>query len=75
VFFSTPEKNSITPEGIFTGSFKVENVKISPATPIEELRKKLKDYQESDSYIQHSYRFHNNGIYIFFQFNEDESQL
>jgi len=75
VYFSSMEKNSISPEGFFPGTFKVENLTITSDLSAAELRRKLKTYHESESYLPHSYRLSSNGIYIYFQFDDSDTRL
>ncbi len=75
VHFSMPEKNEVVPRSSFTGSLTVDKLSINSSTTLASIRKKLKGYSESKSYIDHSYRLAKNGIYFYFQFNSSETQL
>jgi hypothetical protein len=74
-YFSDMERNSVTPEGYYSGNFKVENLKISKELTARQVRDKLKGYTESESYLPHNYRFANKGLYIYFQFDDEDSRL
>ena len=75
IYFSEMEKNSVTPNGFYTGDFSVEKIKLSKDFSADELKEKLKNYSQSESYMPHNYRFARNGIYIYFQFSDDEKKL
>jgi hypothetical protein len=75
VYFSQPEKNDVTPNGYYTGSAKVDKLSVSKNLTPKVMKKKLKGWSETDSYIEHSFRMANKGVYIYFQFNESETGL
>jgi hypothetical protein len=75
VHFSMPERNDVVPSSGFTGSLTVDKLSINSSTTLASIRKKLKGYSESKSYIDHSYRLAKNGIYFYFQFDASETRL
>lgn len=75
VYFSEKEVNDVSPKGFYAGSFKVGKLKVTKDLTAEQLKKKIKGYTESDSYMPHNFRFAKDGIYIYFQFNDDETML
>ena len=54
---------------------KIEKLNISSKLSWKKVKEKLKAYQLSDTYIEHSYRLAYNGLYIYFEFNKEDSQL
>ncbi len=74
-WFSAGETNAVTPSGLFTGRMLIEKLKVTRDLTSEVLKEKLADYTNTDSYMEHNYRLANKGLYIYFQFNEDETRL
>ena len=75
VFLSTGEKNEVTPSGLYSGKLEIEHNIITMYISLVELRKKLKDHTESKSYMEHSYRFARNGIYMYVQYDVDDARI
>lgn len=76
VYFSEPkEKGEVATKGYFAGNYSIDGVTISRNTELNDLRVKLNDYEESESYTEHSYRFAKNGLYFYFQFNSTDDRL
>lgn len=75
IYFSEPESNNVTPKSVYTGSFKVEKISVVKDLSYEKLKSKLKEYKLTDSYMEHSYRYSKDGIYIYFQYSTDEQKL
>lgn len=75
-FFATPaEINEVTPKGIYTGEFKIDKMKVSAKLTPVEIKKGLKKWADSDSYMEHSFRKELKGIYMYFKFNDSETAL
>ena len=75
IHFSMPESNEVVPKTGFTGKFTVEKLSITSSTSLETIKKKLKGYTETESYLEHSHRLAKDGIYFYFQFDKTDSQL
>ena len=75
IHFSIPEPNNVTPKTGFTGILKIEKLTITSSTTLATLKGKLKGYNETESYLEHSYRLAKNGVYFYFQFDKSETQL
>lgn len=73
--YNVPEPNEVTPKGTFTGSITVEKLKASKYTTYEDVKKALKKWTLGDSYMEHNYRYNNDKVYIYFQFNDAETEL
>lgn len=74
-YIAAGDTNAVTPKGFFVGKMKIEKLKISSNLSWKEVKEQLKGYKQSETYMEHSYRLANNGLYIYFQFNKDETQL
>lgn len=70
-----PQPNNVTPDGICIIPIKIDNLELSSTLSSSVMRAKLKKWQKTDSYIEHSYRMASKGLYIYFQFNDAEDQL
>lgn len=75
VHFSMPEQNEVMPKTGFTGKLTIEKLTLKKTTGYDVIKNKLKDYAESTSYIEHSHRLAKDGLYIYFQFNNEENEL
>lgn len=75
IHFFVPEANNVTPTSGFVGKIKVDKLIVTSALTAAQMRKKLKGWKETESYLDHSYRMSSNGIYIYFQFNQDDTKL
>jgi hypothetical protein len=75
IHFSIPESNEVVPKKGFTGKLTIEKLVITSSTTLETLKKKLKGYTETDSYLEHSHRLAKNGVYFYFQFDKTDTQL
>ncbi|MFM7024422.1 MAG: hypothetical protein ACKOXB_15750 [Flavobacteriales bacterium] len=75
VYFSAPEANNVTPTGLYRGSMKVGGLALNASLTAEKMLQKLKKWKKTDSYMDHSYRMTNKGLYIYFQFNDSENTL
>lgn len=74
-YFYVPEPNNVTPNGQFGGSIKVDKLVVTKNLSAKTMLSKLKSWSKTDSYIEHSYRMASKGLYIYFQFNDNEDQL
>ena len=73
--FEPEQKNEIVPDGYFQGTFKIGEVALHKNLTVAELREKLNDYTETDSYMQHNYRLAKDGLYIYFQYDDKDEVL
>ena len=74
-YIAQGDTNAVSPKGFFVGKLKIEKLKISSDLSWQDVKEKLKDYKQTDSYIEHNYRLSNKGLYIYFQFNKEETTL
>lgn len=74
-YIAAGDTNAVSPKGFFAGKMKIEKLNISSKLSWKKVKEKLKAYQLSDTYIEHSYRLAYNGLYIYFEFNKEDSQL
>ncbi|HEY1039658.1 MAG TPA: hypothetical protein VGF30_09655 [Bacteroidia bacterium] len=75
-YFTKPaETNNVMSTGLFTGEMKVDKLKVRADLTSAEMKKKLKKWADSDSYMEHNYRKELNGVYIYFLFNDAETTL
>lgn len=77
IHFPGSEASTVSPSGHFKGTVNFNGLKLNESTAITpaKLRKKLKGWNESEAYISHNFRFTKNGIYVYAQFNEDETRI
>jgi hypothetical protein len=76
IYFKVDEPNDVTPNGnSFTGQLMIDNVNITGKLKAHKMLKKLKNWQKTDSYMEHSYRMASNGLYIYFKYNNAETSL
>jgi hypothetical protein len=75
IHFSITDPNEVTPKSGFVGKFTIEKLTINSSTSLETLKKKLKGYTESDSYLEHSHRLAKDGVYFYFQFDKTDTKL
>jgi len=75
IHFSIPEPNEVTPKNGFIGKFTIEKVTITASTSLADLKKKLKGYTETDSFIEHSHRLAKSGVYFYFQYDSSDTRL
>ena len=73
-YFSEPERNNVTPTGYFIGNFTIDKMKISDVMTPADL-KNLDGYTQTDSYMEHNFRYAKDGLYIYFLFSTDETRL
>ena len=75
VHFSMPETNNVVPKNGFTGKIAIENLRVTSSTSIATIKEKLKDYNDTESYMEHSYRLAKDGLYIYFMYDKTDTQL
>lgn len=74
--YHVAESNNVTPTGsTFSGTLKVDKLVVTRDLSSKTMLSKLKNWEKTDSYIEHSYRMASKGLYIYFQFNESEDKL
>ena len=75
-YFHVAESNNVTPDGpAFSGKIKVDKLEVIRNLSATTMLSKLKNWEKTDSYIEHSYRMASKGLYIYFQFNDSEDKL
>jgi hypothetical protein len=75
VFFMDIEPNEVTPKNTTNASVKIEKLKITRDLCKADMLKGLSKWRQTESYLDHSFRMSKGGIYIYFQFSDDEMQL
>jgi hypothetical protein len=75
IYFEGMDTTGIPPNEVFTGVLKIEKLRITGTVNSNDVKENLKDYKLSDSYIEHTYRFSLNGIYLYILFNDAEDKL
>ena len=73
--FLKKDISSITPQELHHGSLMIENLKIDAGLTLATLRSSLSMYEVRNAYQPHNYRLFYKGINIFFEFNEEETNL
>jgi hypothetical protein len=66
------EANKIVPKEFYEGKLTIEKMDITRNTTIDDIRKKLSDYKETESDENDKYRFSKDGIYIYFLYNSSK---
>jgi len=74
-YIANGDKNDVTPKQLYNGKIELEKTVLKTNTSLETVRKILKDYKESESYTEHSYRFAKNGLYMFIQFDDEDESI
>jgi hypothetical protein len=74
-YFGPMDSSNVKPTGLFVGKLQVEKLKITSALTPDEMKAALKDYLVTDSYMEHNFRMAYKGLYIYFLFNKEETQL
>lgn len=75
IYLNTPEANEVTPKGTYSGTLKIDKLNVTGSLTATTMLNKLKGWQKTDSYMEHSYRMAKGGLYIYFQFNDSETSL
>ena len=70
-----PEVNEVNPKRGYGKSIKIDKLLVTKDLTPDEMRKGLKKWKDTDSYMDNSYRMSNGKIYVYFQFNKEETQL
>lgn len=70
-----PEPNNVTPKGYCTTPIKIDKLSVTSNLSATEMMKKLKGWTKTDSYMEHNYRMASKGLYVYFLFNDSETQL
>jgi hypothetical protein len=74
-YISAGETNAVSPSALYTGKLVIDGLTITRDLTAEEMQEKLSMYKKTDSYMDHNFRMAYKGIYIYFQFDEDETRL
>jgi hypothetical protein len=67
-----------TPSGTFSGSLSIEKIIVNKAISVADLKNALKKWTggAADNIVQkHIFRYSNGTVYIWFQFNNEETEL
>lgn len=75
MYYHVATPTEVTPTGIFSGTLTFNDLKLTKAISYEELLKHTEGWTLGKSYSLHSYRYTYPGISVFFQFNDDETEL
>jgi hypothetical protein len=70
LFLDATEASKSNPKEFYEGKLTIEKMDFTRNTTIEEIRKKLTDYKETESDENDKYRFSKDGIYIYFLYNK-----
>lgn len=74
-YLQLPEANSVTPTSPYTGNITIEKLAVINVLSWEQVKDKLKKYRHTQSVLSNNYRLAYKGLYMYFQFNETETQL
>ncbi len=72
IYLDAVEASNTVPKEFYEGKLTIEKADITRNTTIEDIRKKLKDYKETESDENDKYRFSKDGIYIYFLYNSNK---
>lgn len=77
IYYPGHEENSVSPTGNYKGTLKIGklNMPVSGQMTLAELRKKMKGWKETNSYMEHNFRFEKKGIYVYAQFDTSDSKI
>jgi hypothetical protein len=70
LYLDEVEAGKIVPKQFYEGKLIIEKMDFTRNTTIEDIRKKLTDYKETESDENDKYRFSKDGIYIYFLYNK-----
>ncbi len=73
--FSVSDTSAYAPKGLFSGKFTINEVTVSKATSYNELLPLLKDWEKTKTYSLHNFKYVSSFIYIYFRFNDAETEL
>lgn len=74
-YFSVPEPNAVTPNAVYTKNIKIDKLIVNAELTAEKMKKTLKKWTSTESYMEHAYRMQYKLIYVYFQFDQTESKL
>ncbi|MDQ3111912.1 MAG: hypothetical protein M3R17_18655 [Bacteroidota bacterium] len=66
---------SLAPTRAYKGKMKIGNLTVSAEMTPAQMRKGLKGWKETESYTDHNFRMAQNGLYVYFLFNDAETKL
>jgi hypothetical protein len=72
IYLDAVEASGIVPKEFYEGKLTIEKTDITRNTTIEDLRKRLSDYKETESDENDKYRFSKDEIYIYFLYNKSK---
>jgi hypothetical protein len=77
IYYPGHEINNVSPTGNYKGALKLGklNMPVSGEVTIAQLKKKMKGWKETNSYMDHNFRFEKKGIYIYVQFDATDSKV
>lgn len=70
IYFRNIDPNEVSPKNVFTGSFKIDKLSLSKDVDLATVRKELKGFEESESYLGNSVRLARGDYYFYFHFDE-----
>lgn len=75
-YFSFPDDPpSLAPKNAYKGKMKIGKLNVQTNMTSAQMRKGLKGWKETDSYSEHNFRMSQNGLYVYFLFNDSETKL
>jgi len=74
-YFAPMDTTTVSPKGLFTGKMQIEKLKISSSLTWADVKESLKDFELTDSYMEHNFRLAYKGLYFYFLFNDEETTL
>lgn len=77
IYFWNHNENERSPNESTKVAVTLDKLKVTPDNELTlaKVRKKLKGWEESDSYMDHVYRFERKGIYVYVKFNDAETKI
>jgi hypothetical protein len=76
IFYKVVDEGEYVPTGDgFTGTIKVDKLLLTKDLTPDVMKTKLKKWKETDSFMDHCFRMSDGRLYIYFQFNESETEL
>lgn len=74
-FDPSHDRNERTPESAYSGFVKVENLKAQKNLTSASMKQSLPGWIETESFSPHNYRMVKGSMYIYFKFNDQETEL
>jgi hypothetical protein len=75
-YFGFPaDPPSLAPKNTYKGKMKIGKLNVQADLTPAQMKKGLKGWKETDSYMDHNYRMSQNGLYAYFLFNDSETKL